>query len=279
MSFRFYPDTNVLHLIHSTWTPAQFDSRASTLNFCLCIGHQTYELARSFLYNHSQEAVQRAFSFLATIERIDYLPNVNTSIATELYLAKTGLPIVTVVGPLNRVATKLELHRLARGSVHEARRFITKRENNIARDKRVITKLNQNVAKQAKLVDAERTAAIKTFEKLQEELAPGRGAWLQKFAHGKGHNVPLGTIQRILANPVGYPVLNTIVSSQEYLFFITAFQKSQPGKDTLDDFRHLVESAMCDVFVTNDLSLIRQAEKIRPYKPTWPWETFKAAFS
>jgi hypothetical protein len=279
MPLLFYPDTNTIHLIRSTWTPAQFDSRASALGFTLCIGHQSYELARSFLHNHSQRAVQDTFAFLAEIECIDYLPNVNASIAKELYLAKTGLPIITVVGPLNRTAVKFELLRLARGSAHEARRFIARRESNIAKDKKRITQLNQESARKAELLDPSRANAIKTFERLQEELATGRAGWLHNFSKRKGHKVPLRAVERILADPARYPLLNTIVSSQEYLYFITAFQKSEPGKDTLDDFRHLVESSICDLFVTNDLSLIRQAEKICPYKPTWTWESFKSHFA
>lgn len=278
MACRFYPDTNVIHLIRSSWTPVQFDSKARAADYTLCIGHQTYELARSFLYDHCQQDVKEAFDFLAEIECIDYLPQVNSCIEREIYLAETGMSLVTVVGPLNRAATKQELLKLARGSADDARSFIAKRERNVAEDKKRVTELNQASAKAAKALDRRRTKAIKSYEMLQKELAPAHPGWLQDFAKRKGHKVTRYGIDRILADPVRYPLLNTIVASQEYLYYITAFHKTEPGRDTLDDFRILVESSVCDRFVTNDEDLIKQSRRIRQFSPALSWAEFKVAF-
>lgn len=278
MACRFYPDTNVIHLIRSLWTPAQFDRKAVAGGYTLCIGHQTYELARSFLYDHSQQAVKEAFAFLSEIECIDYLPDVNSYIERELFMAKTGMPLVTVVGPLNRIATKQELLKLSRGAADVARSFISERESNVAKDKERITKLNQAVVDKAKALDRERAGAIKTFEMLQKELKPGRPSWLKQFAERKRRKVTTYAIDRILADPLRYPLLNTVVFSQEYLYFISTFHKKAPGKDTLDDFRQLVESSVCDLFITNDENLLRQSQTIRPFKPALSWEKFRVAF-
>ena len=278
MPTQFYPDTNVIHLISSSWTPTEFDKKARAGGYTLCLGHQTYELARSFLYDHNQEAVKAAFAFLSEIECIDYLPNVEKCIEAECYLAGTGMSLITVVGPFNRVATKQEIWRLARGSADEATEFIAKREANVAKDKERITELNQAAGERAKEIDPQRAAAIKTFEDLQRELTPGRSGWLKNFAKKKGYGATTDTMGRILADPIQYPILNTVVSSQEYLYFINIFHKAAPGKDTLDDFRHLVESSMCDLFVTNDGNLLRQSQTIRPFKPVASWPEFKAAF-
>lgn len=278
MSIRFYPDTNAIHCMCSLWTPAQYDEKAHAGGYTLCLGHQTYELARSFLYNHSQEAVKKAFGFLAELECIDYLPDVNARIEAEVYLAETGMQLITVVAPLNRVAVKQELLRLAAGLADTACEFISKRESNVSRDKEAVTKLNQDVSAAASALDPKRFKAIKTYETLQKELTPGRSGWLNNFVRKKGHLVTRHTTDRILADPTRYPVLNTIVNSQEYLYYITAFQKSAPGKDTLDDFRQLVESATSDIFVTRDRNLLSQRLKIRPFKQSASWEDFKCSF-
>ena len=92
MTIRFYPDTNVVHELCTSWTPADFDSLAEDKGLLLCLSHQTYELARSFIYSHPQEAVIRAFKFLAEIRSVEYLPSVNESIKAEAFLARTGTP-------------------------------------------------------------------------------------------------------------------------------------------------------------------------------------------
>jgi hypothetical protein len=278
MPTRFYPDTNVIERISSSWTPTEFDKKARDGGYILCLGHQTYELARSFLYNHDQEAVKTALAFLSEIECIDCLPTVERRIEAECYLARTGMSLITVMGPLARAATKEELWKLARGSADEATEFIAKREANVAKDKERVTELNQTAAERAKEIDPKRAAAIKTFEDLQKELTPGRAGWLKNFAKKKGYEATNDTMGRVLADPIQYPILNTVVSSQGYLYFITAFHKTAPGKDTLDDFRHLVESAMCDLFVTDDADLLKQSKRIRPFKPVASWSEFKTAF-
>ena len=275
MAIRFYPDTNVIHELCSAWTPSQFDLKARNSGAILCLGHQTYELARSFLYDHSQEAVRTAFVFLSEIECIEYLPSVNQSIEAEAYLAKAGMPLVTVVGPLNQIATRQELLKLAKGYSDDAREFISKREKNIAIDKMEVAKLNQSAVAKAKALDLKRTKQIKTYELLQKELKPGRPGWLKMFLQKKGFPLTLPAIHHILDNPTEYPLINTIVNSQEYLYFITAFHGMPPGKDTLDDFRHLVESSLTDIFVTRDGDLLSQALKIRPFRTSLSWQDFK----
>jgi hypothetical protein len=81
MPLRFYPDTNARHELCPAFTPTEFDLKARNKAFILCLGHQTYELARSFLYDHPQEAVPKVFDFLSEIECVEYLPNVNETLA------------------------------------------------------------------------------------------------------------------------------------------------------------------------------------------------------
>jgi hypothetical protein len=276
MPLRFYPDTNTVHELWSAFTPTEFDLMARNKGFILCLGHQNYELARSFLYDHPQETVTRAFEFLSEIECVEYLPNVNQSIKAEAHLAKTGMPLITVVGPLNQAAVKQELTRLAKGYSDDARKFISKREQNAAIEKIRVTKQNQSSAAKARSQNGQKMRQIKTFESLQKELKPGRPGWVANFLRKKGHLVTQSAINRILNNPTKFPLLNTIVNTQEYLYFITAFHGTEPGKDTLDDFRHLVESSLADIFVTMDGDLLKQALKTRPFKPFRSWQEFKS---
>lgn len=276
MAIRFYPDTNVIHELCCAWSPAEFDLMAGNKGFILCLGHQTYELARSFLYDHPQDAVTKAFKFLSEIECVEYLPNVNQCIEAEAHWAETEMPLITVVGPLNQAAVKQELIRLARGNSVEARKFISKREKNVAMETARVTKQNQSSAAKASAQNGLKVRPFKTFESLQKELTFGRSGWVANFLRKKGHLVTPLAIIRILHNPAKFPLINTIVNTQEYLNYITVFHKTEPGKDALDDFRHLVESSWADIFVTKDWDLLKRALKTRPFKPFRSWQEFKS---
>ena len=256
--------------------PTEYDLMARNKGFILCLGHQTYELARSFLYDHSQQPVTKAFEFLSEIECVEYLPNVNESIEAEAHLAQTGMPLITVVGPLNQAAVKQELTRLAKGYSDDARKFISAREQNAALEKVRVTKQNQSSAAKASAQNGQQMRQIKTFESLQEKLKSERPGFLGNLLRKKGHPITQSAVNRVLNNPIKFPLLNTIVNTQEYLNFITVFHGTEPGKDTLDDFRHLVESSLADLFVTEDGDLLRQASKTRPFKPFKPWQEFKS---
>ena len=141
-----------------------------------------------------------------------------------------------------------------------------------------MTQLNQSAAEKANMYGPN-ARKIKTFESLQLELNRGRPGWLSNFLRLKGHLVNQSAIRRILNNPSEYPVLNTIINTQEYLFFITVFHGTEPGKDTLDDFRHLVESSLADVFVTKDGELLKQASKTRPFRACHSWKDFKSSLN
>jgi len=278
MPHKFYPDTNVIHFLRAVYSPEEFDLYAGAGGYVLCLGHQLYELARSFLYEKAQAAGRDAFAFLSQIQFIEYLPAIAKRIEAEFHLAETGMVLVTVMDTINQAATKQEILKLSHGSAKEACRFIKEREAKIVMDRERITELNRGVAKAARRVAPKRASALKTFESLQEELKPGRAGRLMQFAKRNRIKVSEGAIGRMLSSPERFPLVVTQLFAQEYLFYISASHKTAPGKDKLDDFRHLVESATCDLFVTDDGDLLTQSQKIRPFKPPMPWGDFKLVF-
>jgi hypothetical protein len=52
----------------------------------------------------------------------------------------------------------------------------------------------------------------------------------------------------------------------------STFLNVQPAWDKTDDYRHLLESARCDVFVTDDRNLARRAPELSPFRPTISWQ-------
>jgi len=98
-----------------------------------------------------------------------------------------------------------------------------------------------NYKSQAAFVELQTPASIGGTKLWNDGLSSHR---LLPLAENNGQSVTLNAIERVLANPSRYPLLNTIAPSQEYLFYINVFQRTKSGKDTQDDFRILVESSV-----------------------------------
>jgi hypothetical protein len=119
-----------VHNLRDRWTPREFDERAAARGVVLAVGfHVIYELARAFVRHNPRSVadVKASCSFLADIERVEYLPAVGALIEAELTEAALGVPLVTVLSPLNHVSVRLELRRLALGYAEQAVRFISRR--------------------------------------------------------------------------------------------------------------------------------------------------------
>jgi hypothetical protein len=68
-------------------------------------------------------------------------------------------------------------------------------------------------------------------------------------------------------------VVSTVMSVQWHLTWV-ASQGARPAVDKRDDFRHLIESATSDLFVTADADLEGWARNLSPYRPVIGWSDF-----
>jgi len=272
MPTRFYPDTNIIHLLGAAWTPAEFDRRAAANDLVLALGvHVTYELARGFLFPPHVETVRRAFEYLGQLERVEYLPSVNEMLRAEFDHAWLGVPIITVLGCMNQVSTKLEIAWLARGYADRAAEFIARREAGVRA-------VHQGSAL-ANMRQLARRRRERTFEGFRRRAATAARALLQDLARSQGVRHAGAVVERILGAPSRFPAVSTWLNVQLYLSFIAAAHKAIPSPDKRDDFRHLVESAQCAQFVTDDGDLLEYAKELSPYRPGVSWQAFRRGLS
>jgi len=47
-----------------------------------------------------------------------------------------------------------------------------------------------------------------------------------------------------------------------------------PGKDKIDDYRHIIEASYCDVFITGDAQLQKTVPRINPEVEVVEWNNF-----
>jgi hypothetical protein len=279
MPRKFYADTNVIHLLLSTWGPEGFEERARAADCTLGLGIPViYELARGFLFPELIQTAKRAFQLLSKIEHLEVLPTIDALIRAEFHLASTGIPLITVLQPYNRLLARQEILKLANGFTDDACQFISRRESDVLAEHRRIARANMELARDFLSQHPERRKQMKTFNGFRTQVLPTAQAALRDLAAQHGILVGESSLDRIPYNPERFPVLNTWLNAQWYIVYVAAMHENVPSSDKIDDFRHLVESALCDIFITNDADLVKRSRDIRPFKATSSWEDFKDWF-
>lgn len=280
MQRRFYPDANVVHLVQATWGTTGFEERARSADCHLALGlHIIYELARGFIFPRHIETAKGVFKFLSELDRLELLPPLDAVVRAEFHLAATGVPIITVLEPHNQLLARQEILKLASGYADDARQFISARESDISLRHPEIARSNMMLARDFLSRNPDRRPQMRTFAGFREQVLPTGRQTLRNLATRHGITVHDSRLDAILNDPGLFPVLNTWLNAQWYLVYVSAMHQAVPSPDKLDDFRHLIESANCDVFVTNDTELVHRSQTIQPFRATSSWNNFEDWFS
>ena len=278
---RFYPDTNVVHLLEQTWTPEAFDARARAADHVLALGfHVIYELARGFGRPARRPAVSAACRFLSAIQRLEFQPDIHAIVRADFHRAVTGLELVTVLSPANQLLTRQEIVMMAAGrTAAAALPFIEKRESRTRLYHPQTALANMRSIRSALDGNALARRLCRTFQGFRQYMSLTAPPMLRRLASGQRVRVTEPGIRLILADHERFPVVTTWLNAQWYLMWVSTMYQNVPARDKLDDFRHLTESARCDVFVTAERGLLKRAHDIRPFRPTISWDDLRARLS
>lgn len=72
-----------------------------------------------------------------------------------------------------------------------------------------------------------------------------------------------------------YPAIRSAVRANLYLCYISIKHEQFPGKNRVDDFRHVIEAAYCDAMMVCDDTFSRTIICINPQIRVVPFEEFK----
>jgi hypothetical protein len=275
----FYPDVNVVHLLEATFGATDLDAIMARTGHQFAIGtHLVYELARGLLYDQHIETVRRAFSLLATLKRVVYLPPVEDLLRAELYEASTGTLHLAVLSLENERRFRDEVEALAAGEAKDFNSFIRRREAAIRTHHPEIAAANAERVRAHLAAHPEDAPRLRTFNGYRAfALEQGAGNQLvRRLAERNAVTMDARGVDRILHDPAAFPALTTWLNGQFYLAWIAGVQGATPSRDKLDDYRHLIEAARCQVFVTHDAELLRRARDLRPDLPMTAWDEFRS---
>jgi len=181
--------------------------------------HVVYELARAFTSGQNVTEVAATCLFLAEITEVEFLPPLLRVIESELHMAETHLPLLSVLRPLDQVATRLELRRLARGDAATAIDFISKREASVERLRGDISFNNRALLQGQLPEDRESKAQRRVFAGFKKQINNlGLGVdVLKQMTAQHGVSIRDGAYEAILRNPEEYPVLTTFLNCQWHM--------------------------------------------------------------
>lgn len=272
MMLRVYPDVNALHCIRNRCSEGELLSSASRKQFKLKLSsHVVYELARGCrgpAGSHCRATLEHITQLRQCVE---LLPDVRILIKAEFHLARFGVPIITVVDPLTEAATWEFIEKLIRGSFDEVSLLIQKRDEQISVE---LAKYSDHNLEHFRSTEPKGRKSLKTFRKFEEQFRPRLGPGMVRYlmeTYGAGMG---SDVARILTQRHRFPIINTFVSTQIYVNFIQVIHRSNPAKDKPDDFRHLIESASCDQFVTGDADLVARSAELCPFRPAVDLDAF-----
>jgi hypothetical protein len=243
-------------------TASQLGERLSALEHTAVVGlHVIYELAKTFLLPGRASHAQALFRFLEVLDP-SYSPGAGNLLGQEVARLRTGAAVLPFLDHENLAATRTEVGRLARGYFDDrARDFINNRENDI--DVRHPEMMRLYIDKVAELRSRDPAAAPKfsTFALAREHFTSKFPELVRGVLRG---SVNQQEAAEIAARLDSFPAVRAAVNANIYLMFICISQGDIPSTEKLDDYRHFIEAAYVDSFLTNDSKQGTAAHKISP---------------
>jgi hypothetical protein len=189
----------------------------------LAIGvHVLYELGRGFVSDPNHSEVRAACRFLAEVRSVEFLPQAGDVIRAELTQAVLGVPIVTVLSPINQFATRLELTQLGCGYGDQAATFSARREASAYVISSRIATANRRTLRTLR--------SMATFDAFRSRMLPSGPASLSELAALHRVKTTAGALSRIAAHPSEFPTLTTWLYCQWYLGWIAVRERTVPGQ-------------------------------------------------
>ncbi len=227
--------------------------------------HAIYELARTFLNENKTDIAIQLFTIVNELSP-EFSNEPGVLMSQELNNCLNNYEIHPLLRDEDRMLAIEEVRKLAIGNFDEkARAFIEERDNNFKRDHVNISEHNIEIFK-----NNPPSERLRTFEDVfayYENDLPS--LIIQIFDDKLPEEAALAVIEKIDT----YHTIRSNVRSQIYLMYVQLVHKSVPASDKVDDHRHIIESAYCDTFITNDTQLTNNANKINPNLEIIEWNS------
>jgi hypothetical protein len=223
--------------------------------------HAIYEMSRTLLEPGHERRARALFSLVRDLAP-SYHWFAGELLDFELQKLRRGVAVLPFLDHDNCVRATHEVEQLASGVLSdEGRRFINAREADIAAH---FPESNRLYLQQIDHVRAEAPDKMpqgRQFAHTCSYFAPSFPEFIEKLLH------PMASpdeCRELAVHLERFPALRSVLNAHLYMIFIMLANKRPPGKDKLDDYRHIVEACYTDTFVTADRQQATTAPKINP---------------
>jgi hypothetical protein len=232
--------------------------------------HTIYELSRTFLKSDesSKARGKQLFAFLRDLEPA-FQPEVPMLLRAEVDKLRLGTAVLPFLSPLNMVAARHEVARLASGFFDDqARRAVEKTQRR---------KEESIAAQEAYLVHArsvlETDPAVRALRSFDDVWAyfSARGEIPRAIREALRGAVSSPEAAELAARSASFPAITAVVRANVYLNYLTVTNRSRPGRDKLDDYKHCIEAVYCAALLTGDDQQLRAAGAISPQVKRLAW--------
>lgn len=216
--------------------------------------HTTYELARCFCDKKNHEKGVELCLFLKTLEP-EYTCETEMLIRREIIRLRTGESVDVYIEKNNKKHLFNAIENLTKFVVmNQYVDYIKKREENIKND-----------ATWDRLLISSKTKEkfSQNFESYVTQSLLNRN-WIKVVLKRIMSNMNDNEIIKLVNNLKDYPAIQTTLRAHLFMNYQVLVNRNKPGKDKLDDLRHLIDSSYSTIFVTNDEKLTKYAKVIKP---------------
>lgn len=258
-----YLETSAInHALRDHHQPADVRARLAAGGLVPVVGlHVIYELAITFLKSAKHDLACRLFTFLRDLDP-SYSPGSSGLLIQEVVRLRTGAVVLPFMDHVNQVVTRLEVERLAAGIFdHQARSFIEARETEIREAHPVA--MSEYISHVRRLATANpgAVADIRTEDDLLSRLRPKVPSMIREILRGA---VSMPEARELFLRLSEFRALRAALYANLALMLTCIDQRVAPADDKLDDYRHVIEAAYCDVLITDDLQLLAKTSVIHP---------------
>lgn len=262
---RAYLETSVInHAVDDLCEPADVRAGCAAAGLIPVVGlHVIYELARTFLSGDSHDRARRLFTFLQILDP-SYGPGSSDLLVSEVVRLRTNAAVLPFLSHEDQAATRSEVARLANGTFDDsAKRFIRQKELERRQVEPASMRGYISHVQRVRGTNPATVAGIRTEDDLLSRLKPKMPAMICEILK-QSVSVSLTEGREFLLRLNDFPALRAAVYANLALMLTCIEQNVPPRVDKLDDYRHVIEAAYCDVLVTDDGQLTVKAKAIRP---------------
>lgn len=270
---RVFLEPNAINrIVDSGCTGPEFRTLLFNSGWLPVVGiHCIYEMARGYLSGARDDRIAAQFVVLRELDA-DIVKPFDMMMAEEGTKFMTGAVVDPFLSGNHLKRAQDELRRLASGVLSgRGREFLVKREAEIEAHLPALAVPAIAQFQKAKRNHPEELGACRCYEDIYALLEPEFPKIISQI---EGAAIDFNTAKLVAKRLDDFPCLKTAVRAHVYINFVCWVHGAIPGKDKLDDPRHVMDAAYCDSFVTKDRQLFRNLCYYNPDLDGLWWDEF-----